>query len=478
MHGGSNGLAPLAGRCSVLDVLDTLAFGIHLWTSLLVAAIGWLFLLAVSRRLPPSRRLGGLATLILGGGGYFMGGWVGIRVGASFEVDEAVLGSAAFGMALGLVVGLLCSRAITRQQDDRPDLSSLPADFASASSRWGRGSADPRRLITAHASSAWYGARQGDAAASPPSTPSTGAGPLSGESKRHLAASTKCCWLLVLLLAVVSAISLGGRLAGYHFSWTHGVRQFSSNESTVVDGNLQITVLAVHWDGDLVSVDYELRWRDDRAIFGRPWTSMDAAWWDDEGVELPGDRTLTFLDRDSATHRRTIFQGNATFRAPKGAAYVSIGLSAEAMTKRVAIPPRKEMAENPKEKAEKAIQAIKQLGGKVARDEKAARKPIVAVDLSMSEVADPDLGLLKDLGGVRSLDLSTTKVTDAGVEELQDLPHLQTLALSFTRVTDAGLQSLKGLENLRRLDLRGTEVTREGVADLRRALPGLKVDHD
>jgi hypothetical protein len=42
-------------------------------------------------------------------------------------------------------------------------------------------------------------------------------------------------------------------------------------------------------------------------------------------------------------------------------------------------------------------------------------------------------------------------------------------------VTDAGLVHLKSLRNLKCIDLSGTKVTDAGIAQLRRALPGLKV---
>jgi hypothetical protein len=49
------------------------------------------------------------------------------------------------------------------------------------------------------------------------------------------------------------------------------------------------------------------------------------------------------------------------------------------------------------------------------------------------------------------------------------------LALTKTDVTDAGLEHLKGLTKLERLLLEQTQVTDDSIADLKRALPDLKV---
>ena len=72
-------------------------------------------------------------------------------------------------------------------------------------------------------------------------------------------------------------------------------------------------------------------------------------------------------------------------------------------------------------------------------------------------------------------DLDSTHVTDAGLKNLSRLSSLSVVDLSNTGVTDAGLRHLSGLKNLKFLDLDGTDVSEEGVADLKRAIPGMKV---
>jgi len=67
-------------------------------------------------------------------------------------------------------------------------------------------------------------------------------------------------------------------------------------------------------------------------------------------------------------------------------------------------------------------------------------------------------------------------VTDAGLARLRGPNRLlETLGLNNTEVTDDGLAYLKDLTKLKLLYLSGAQVTEEGVADLKRALPGLKI---
>ena len=105
------------------------------------------------------------------------------------------------------------------------------------------------------------------------------------------------------------------------------------------------------------------------------------------------------------------------------------------------------------EAEDKAVEADKELGGMVTRDEKAEGKPVVAVDLRGSLV-----------------------LTDADLKELAPLKELRTLYLGGTEVTDACLKELAALKGLQELYLFGCrEVTAAGVAELRKALPDCKI---
>jgi internalin A len=151
------------------------------------------------------------------------------------------------------------------------------------------------------------------------------------------------------------------------------------------------------------------------------------------------------------------------------------------------------------EAEDKAVAAVKKLGGKVKRDDKDPAHPVVGVDLSRikltvedmkelaalknlqtlilwdTQVTDAGLKDLAALKNLQALNLGATQVTDAGLKELANFKELQTLALSHTEVTDAGLKELANLKELKTLDLSETKVTDTGVAELKKALPKCKI---
>ena len=66
-------------------------------------------------------------------------------------------------------------------------------------------------------------------------------------------------------------------------------------------------------------------------------------------------------------------------------------------------------------------------------------------------------------------------MTDEGLIHLAGLSNLEELRLSRTQVTDVGLSHIHGLKALKRLDLRETSVSDQAIAELRSAIPALKV---
>src|SRR5215217_123069 len=101
------------------------------------------------------------------------------------------------------------------------------------------------------------------------------------------------------------------------------------------------------------------------------------------------------------------------------------------------------------EKTERAIAAIKELGGKVEVDTKSPGTPVVGVNLKHTKVVDASLEHLK------------------GLTRLEVLTDLEALELGRTKVTDKGLEHLKGFLKLRTLDLGGTQVTDDGLRRLK-----------
>ena len=117
--------------------------------------------------------------------------------------------------------------------------------------------------------------------------------------------------------------------------------------------------------------------------------------------------------------------------------------------------------------------------------------------LSDRQITDAGIAHLKGLIEMRLLQLSGTGITDAGLKHLRGMSRLERLGLGFNEVSDAGLSQLLALSNLRYLDLgwtrvtdvrllktlplleevnlEGTQVTDESTAELKSALPKIRI---
>ncbi len=130
----------------------------------------------------------------------------------------------------------------------------------------------------------------------------------------------------------------------------------------------------------------------------------------------------------------------------------------------------------------------------------ARARNLVALSLTNTQVSDTGLGEIGTLTGLEDLRLDRLPITDAGLAHLRALPRLKKLSLFKTLITDRGLVDLKELPSLERLSLDDTQVgdeglrhlsqcpnlkylsvwhtqvTPAGIEELRKALPGLKVN--
>lgn len=88
------------------------------------------------------------------------------------------------------------------------------------------------------------------------------------------------------------------------------------------------------------------------------------------------------------------------------------------------------------------------------------------LNLSGAEVTDGGLVHLKNLKKLEKLNLSGTGITDDGLSQLTDLTHLRVLALASTLVGDSGLMYLNSLEKLEDLDISATRVTDAGLKQM------------
>jgi Leucine Rich repeat len=115
-----------------------------------------------------------------------------------------------------------------------------------------------------------------------------------------------------------------------------------------------------------------------------------------------------------------------------------------------------------------AVIAVEKLGGKVKRDKTRPGRPVFAVRLASSQVADEDIAVLvKNLPEIRWLSLYSTQITDKGLERLKGLSRLTYLSLLCQSITDDGLKNLQGLTSLRELDLTfSPSITDEGLKNL------------
>jgi Leucine-rich repeat (LRR) protein len=88
-------------------------------------------------------------------------------------------------------------------------------------------------------------------------------------------------------------------------------------------------------------------------------------------------------------------------------------------------------------------------------------------------VTDAGLIAVSDMKQMNSLFLLRTQVSKLAA--IRNLTELNDLWLAGSPVTDVGLRNLKGLAKLKELYIGDTEVTDAGVAELRIALPRLKI---
>lgn len=100
---------------------------------------------------------------------------------------------------------------------------------------------------------------------------------------------------------------------------------------------------------------------------------------------------------------------------------------------------------------------------------------LYSLNLRGTGITDAGLAQIKEIRSLVRLHLEKTPLTDAGLEHLAGLENLEYLNVYGTAVTDAGLKKLVGLKKLKSLYVWQTQVTDAGVAELKAALPELKI---
>lgn len=97
------------------------------------------------------------------------------------------------------------------------------------------------------------------------------------------------------------------------------------------------------------------------------------------------------------------------------------------------------------------------------------------INLEGCPIDDDGCEVLARLGALTDLCLVGTRVTDRGVQALCESPRLESLDLRGTGVTEEVVVFLAGCDRLRFVDLRGTRVSADGAAQLRIAVPEIRV---
>ena len=123
------------------------------------------------------------------------------------------------------------------------------------------------------------------------------------------------------------------------------------------------------------------------------------------------------------------------------------------------------------------------------------------LDLGYSEITDQGMQHIQPLSELRWIYLYGTNVTDDGLKCLHSLTNLETLVLADDNFSDRCLEHLATLPNLKLLNLNGcritddsipllqqhtaletlmlydTDISPQGLAELKRALPDCKIEH-
>jgi eukaryotic-like serine/threonine-protein kinase len=103
---------------------------------------------------------------------------------------------------------------------------------------------------------------------------------------------------------------------------------------------------------------------------------------------------------------------------------------------------------------------------------------LIQLFLGDTQVSDAGLANFKDCKNLTHLNLCRTRVSDAGLANFKDCKNLTTLHLSGTQVSDAGLANFKDCKSLTALTLNGTKVTAAKIEELKKALPGCKIERN
>jgi hypothetical protein len=101
------------------------------------------------------------------------------------------------------------------------------------------------------------------------------------------------------------------------------------------------------------------------------------------------------------------------------------------------------------------------------------------VHCGLGQLTDESLRIFGRMPNLEGLALQRNHFTDDGLAHLSGLTKLTSLwiGLGETKITDAGLRHLHGLKRLKTVDVQGSPVTADGMAELRSAIPNIRIVH-
>lgn len=102
--------------------------------------------------------------------------------------------------------------------------------------------------------------------------------------------------------------------------------------------------------------------------------------------------------------------------------------------------------------------------------------PIEYLSFAFSQVDDSVVAHVVKLKGLKTLGLDDTEVTDACLPALAALENLEVLWLDNCAITDAGVPHIARLTGLKTLHVQHTRISATGLAELKKALPGTRVN--
>lgn len=102
---------------------------------------------------------------------------------------------------------------------------------------------------------------------------------------------------------------------------------------------------------------------------------------------------------------------------------------------------------------------------------------VFSLKINNSAFTNEDLKKLNHFKNLEKLNLEQTSISDDGIKNLEDIKTLKYLNLYNTAISDESIEALSSFKNLKVLYLWKTKLTESGVDELRKKMPGTKIEY-